>query len=139
MKNIRSITTGTQLCAVIGDPIAHSLSPAIHNAAIDALDLLLEDLDIETHLDFNWLVDHGLEFGIWVVSTLPTSRIHRIAYSVIESFKTKHFGKVDPEVIETYFPGIENLGLQSLVPGLEAVVNVRQDFYPVWIPQINIS
>ncbi|MEK7686272.1 MAG: shikimate dehydrogenase [Verrucomicrobiota bacterium] len=29
----------TQVCAVIGNPVAHSLSPAIHNAAFDELDL----------------------------------------------------------------------------------------------------
>ncbi|MBW1925635.1 MAG: hypothetical protein JRI35_00340 [Deltaproteobacteria bacterium] len=33
MKDIRSISPGTQFCAVIGNPVAHSLSPAIHNAA----------------------------------------------------------------------------------------------------------
>ncbi|MDA8137866.1 MAG: shikimate dehydrogenase [Desulfobacteraceae bacterium] len=35
----RSIGTSTKLCAVIGNPIAHSLSPAIHNAAYQALGL----------------------------------------------------------------------------------------------------
>ena len=33
MKDIRSISPGTQFCAVIGNPVAHSLSPAVHNAA----------------------------------------------------------------------------------------------------------
>ena len=39
MKHVRSISTSTQICAVIGNPIAHSLSPAIHNAAIEELGL----------------------------------------------------------------------------------------------------
>ena len=39
MKDIRSISASTQICAVIGNPVAHSLSPAIHNAAFEELDL----------------------------------------------------------------------------------------------------
>ena len=38
MKN-GSIAASTKLCAVIGNPVAHSLSPALHNAAFDALGL----------------------------------------------------------------------------------------------------
>lgn len=33
------ISTSTRVCAIIGNPVAHSLSPAIHNAAFAALDL----------------------------------------------------------------------------------------------------
>lgn len=36
---MRSINTSTQICAIIGNPVAHSLSPAIHNAAFEFLDL----------------------------------------------------------------------------------------------------
>ena len=39
MKNVRSISCKTQFCAIIGNPVAHSLSPAIHNAAFVELDL----------------------------------------------------------------------------------------------------
>lgn len=39
MERKRAITAATQICAVIGNPVAHSLSPAIHNAAFDALGL----------------------------------------------------------------------------------------------------
>jgi shikimate dehydrogenase len=39
MKPSRTIGCSTQFCTVIGNPIAHSLSPAIHNAAYEALGL----------------------------------------------------------------------------------------------------
>lgn len=39
MRDITAIGTSTQLCAIIGNPVGHSLSPAIHNAAFSALDL----------------------------------------------------------------------------------------------------
>jgi len=39
MKLPQSISVHTKLCAVIGNPVAHSLSPAIHNAAIEHLGL----------------------------------------------------------------------------------------------------
>ena len=39
MTDIRRISPNTQLCMVIGDPVAHSLSPAIHNAAYAELGL----------------------------------------------------------------------------------------------------
>ncbi len=39
MKNVRSIKTSTRVCAIIGNPVEHSLSPAIHNAAFAELGL----------------------------------------------------------------------------------------------------
>lgn len=39
MSDIRSIGTGTRFCSVIGNPVSHSLSPAIHNAGYAELGL----------------------------------------------------------------------------------------------------
>lgn len=39
MRKLTAINTGTQVCAIIGNPVSHSLSPAIHNAAFEAMGL----------------------------------------------------------------------------------------------------
>lgn len=39
MKDYRTISNNTRIYAVIGNPVAHTLSPAIHNAAFAALNL----------------------------------------------------------------------------------------------------
>ncbi len=39
MKTDRTISPATQICAVIGNPVGHSLSPALHNAAFNELGL----------------------------------------------------------------------------------------------------
>ncbi len=39
VRSLTDITTSTKLCAVIGNPVAHSMSPAIHNRAFAELGL----------------------------------------------------------------------------------------------------
>ena len=39
MRSVTDITAKTKLCAVIGNPIEHSMSPAIHNRAFAELKL----------------------------------------------------------------------------------------------------
>ncbi len=39
MRSIAAITPATQLCGIIGNPVGHSLSPALHNRAFSELEL----------------------------------------------------------------------------------------------------
>jgi shikimate dehydrogenase len=48
VKSISAINTGTKLCAIIGNPVKHSMSPAIHNKAFEELGLNYVYLAFET-------------------------------------------------------------------------------------------
>jgi len=39
MRSIATISPSTQLCGIIGNPVEHSMSPALHNRAFSELDL----------------------------------------------------------------------------------------------------
>ncbi|MDA3924954.1 MAG: shikimate dehydrogenase [Kiritimatiellae bacterium] len=39
MRSIATISPSTQLCGIIGNPVGHSMSPALHNRAFSELDL----------------------------------------------------------------------------------------------------
>lgn len=39
MRSIASISPSTRLCGIIGNPVGHSMSPALHNRAFSELDL----------------------------------------------------------------------------------------------------
>src|SRR5690606_2903654 len=75
MKNIYhydAINAETQVFAVLGDPIAHSHSPRIHNAAlqhdgVDAVYLplrIFKDRFAETMDELSWLQIHGFSVTI---------------------------------------------------------------------------
>jgi shikimate dehydrogenase len=89
MKRDRTISPATRICAVIGNPVGHSLSPALHNAAFDELGLdfvyvafRVEDLRsalagmraLENFRGMSVTIPHKIEAMRWVDEVAPEDR-----------------------------------------------------------------
>src|SRR5579883_1379336 len=46
-----NITAKTQLCMIVGDPVEHSLSPQIHNAAYETLGIDNQFVYVASHVE----------------------------------------------------------------------------------------
>ena len=118
MKNIRSIGTGTQICAIIGNPVSHSLSPAIHNAAFAALGLnfvyvafRVEDVRqalagiraLENFRGLSVTIPHKLEAMKYVDEVAPVDRhIGSINTVINDNGKLTGFGTDGPGALKAF-------------------------------------
>ena len=118
MKNIRSIGTGTQICAIIGNPVAHSLSPAIHNAGFAALGLdfvyvafRVEDVRqalagmraLENFRGLSVTIPHKLEAMKYVDGVAPVDRhIGSINTIINDNGKLTGFGTDGPGSLKAF-------------------------------------
>lgn len=90
-----AITAQTQLCGLLGNPVDHSLSPAIHNAAFEKLGLNFAYLafpveDLENAIQGIRALGHIRGFSV----TIP----HKVSImSLLDSVETtaKHIGSVN--------------------------------------------
>ena len=90
-----TITAQTQLCGLLGNPVDHSLSPAIHNAAFEELGLNFAYLafpveDLENAIRGIRALGHSRGFSV----TIP----HKVSImSMLDSVETtaKHIGSVN--------------------------------------------
>ncbi len=90
-----AITAQTQLCGLLGNPVDHSLSPAIHNAAFEKLGLNFAYLafpveDLENAIEGIRALGHIRGFSV----TIP----HKVSImSLLDSVETtaKHIGSVN--------------------------------------------
>ncbi|PLY00994.1 MAG: shikimate dehydrogenase [Desulfuromonas sp.] len=122
---MNSIGYHTKLCAVIGNPISHSMSPAIHNAGYDALDLDFVYFPCEVE-DVKGMLDgmramHNFR-GLSV--TIP-HKLAVIPYLDEINEVDKHIGSINTVVKE----GDKLIGLGTDGPGaLKAFLDAGVDF-----------
>ena len=85
---IMRISAKTKICLIIGDPVAHSLSPAMHNAGFEALGIDNQFVFLGTKVkieDVGIVVQSIRKMGIYgLICTIP----HKIAIM-------KHLDKID--------------------------------------------
>lgn len=118
MKNMRSIGTSTRICAIIGNPVAHSLSPAIHNAGFAALGLdfvyvafRVEDVRkalmgmrvLENFRGMSVTIPHKLEAMKWVDEVAPVDQhIGSINTILNENGRLYGFGTDGPGALKAF-------------------------------------
>ena len=134
MKSIRSISPSTRICAVIGNPIAHSLSPAIHNAAIEELGLdfvyvafRVEDVKsalhgmkaLENFRGMSVTIPHKIEIMKYMNEIDPVDRsIGSINTVIHEDGKLKGFGTDGPGALQAMTDaGVDMKGKNILMLG----------------------
>lgn len=93
-----------------------------HLVAIDGLDSLLQNADLQLRKLLAWLIENGPEVGIFVIATIESSRISPIYFPIIERFSSRILNEVDNPDIARYLSGIREPNLSNLSPGLDAVV-----------------
>ncbi|GAM08253.1 shikimate dehydrogenase [Geobacter sp. OR-1] len=134
MKKDFSIGTATQLCAVIGNPVAHSLSPAIHNAAFNELGLdfvyvafRVEDLNkalngmrsLQNFRGMSITIPHKIEAMQYVDEIADLDRsIGSINTVINENGKLVGFGTDGPGALKSLVDaGVELAGKSILMLG----------------------
>jgi shikimate dehydrogenase len=131
---VRTITNTTRLCAVIGNPIGHSLSPAIHNAGYAALDLdfvylafRVEDVRgtltgmraLESFRGLSVTIPHKIEAMRWVDEVADVDRsIGSINSVVHEDGRLFGFGTDGPGALKALVDaGVAVAGARVLMLG----------------------
>lgn len=138
MKKDGSISPATRLCAVIGNPVGHSLSPVLHNAAFNALGLdfvyvafRVEDLKsalggmraLENFRGMSVTIPHKIEILAYLDDVAEVDRFIGSVNTVInEDGRLYGFGTDGPGALKALLDaGVDLKGKQVLILGAGGV------------------
>lgn len=138
MKKDGSISPATRLCAVIGNPVGHSLSPALHNAAFNALGLdflyvafRVEDLKsalggmraLENFRGMSVTIPHKIEILAYLDDVAEVDRFIGSVNTVInEDGRLYGFGTDGPGALKALLDaGVDLKGQKVLILGAGGV------------------
>ncbi len=74
-----NITAKTKICMVIGDPVAHSLSPQMHNAGYEALNIDNQYIYVGCKVDVNDIDDFIKGVRVMKIQGISCTMPHKIA------------------------------------------------------------
>ncbi|GEM_PF-4496589 len=107
---------------------------AVKILAIDQIDLLAAELAPESLAYLRWLIRRGPASGLWMIATLPASKIFSLDAKTVRAFGLLLAGHVRQPHTLRNVKGIPPLDLAALIPGEEACLQLDSETIRFRIP-----
>jgi len=96
---------------------------------------IIRNFDIQTKLNFEWLIKYGARVNIWIISGL-NSRAEIDQLPRIELYRVKIFGYTDPKYREKLNGFVPPTILDSLQPDRHFVTKIGSEWIRFWAPKL---
>jgi hypothetical protein len=97
---------------------------------------LINHLDIQARLNFEWLLANGASSRIWVVSGLDIRKNPDLSHP-FDEYKTKIFGHVDRNLSEMKSKIVPSGILEQLLPERNFVTKIGSNWMKFWAPKLH--
>lgn len=104
---------------------------------IDDCDLI-NQLNIQTRLNFEWLLNHGATSKIWVISGLDLRKNPELQ-KPFEQYMTKIFGHIDKDLALTHSKWLPKGRCEELQPARNFITKIGQNWVPFWAPKLQVK
>ncbi len=99
---------------------------------------LINQMDVQARLNFEWLVEHGASSRIWVISGLDL-RKNPDLQKPFEQFKTRIFGHIDRSSASKHSKWLPKEKCEGLNPERNFITKIGSKWIPFWAPKLQVK